>query len=82
MCLTRFSLYIIVSDYSNPHVPGQKLKVTIPGKANMETRTFLATVPIPKQPLPEPKENDIPKELREALFNYSQMHNEWVNAKG
>ena len=66
----------------SPHIPGQTLKVEIPAKADMESRTFCATVPIPKQPLPEPKENDIPKELKEALYNYSQVYDEWVNAKG
>jgi hypothetical protein len=68
--------------HSNPHIPGQKLKVEVPSKANMETRSFLATVPIPKQPAPEPRENDIPKELKEALYNYSQTYDDWVNAKG
>jgi hypothetical protein len=48
----------------------------------METRTFLATVPIPKQPAPESRENDIPKELKEALFSYSTAYDDWVNAKG
>lgn len=48
----------------------------------MENRTFCATVPIPKQPLPEPKGNDLPKELKDALYNYSNVYDEWVNAKG
>lgn len=66
----------------NPHIPDQRLKVVIPAKANMETRTFFATVPLPQQSPPEPKENNIPKELKEALYNYSTTYDEWVNAKG
>lgn len=67
---------------SNPHVPGQKLKVQIPAKANMETRSFYATVPMPRSQAAEPKENDLPKELKEALFNYSTAYDDWVNARG
>ena len=63
-------------------MPGQKLKVQIPAKANMETRSFYATVPMPKGQAAEPKENDLPKELKEALFNYSTAYDDWVNAKG
>eukprot|EP00804_Cyclotella_cryptica_P004117 CCRYP_016853-RB/>CCRYP_016853-RB protein AED:0.02 eAED:0.02 QI:102/1/1/1/1/1/2/489/587 len=68
--------------FTNPHVPGQKLKVQIPAKANMETRSFYATVPMPKGQTAEPKENDLPKELKEALFDYSTAYDDWVNAKG
>lgn len=63
-------------------MPGQRLKVVIPAKANMESRTFFATVPLPAQPPPEQKENNLPKEFKEALYNYSTTYDEWVNAKG
>ncbi|KAL7513231.1 hypothetical protein ACHAXN_010319 [Cyclotella atomus] len=68
--------------FENPHVPNQRLKVQIPAKANMESRTFFATVPLPKSDnVSEPKENNIPKELKEALYNYANTYDEWVNAK-
>ena len=76
-----FTMHSFIS-LSNPHIPGQKLKVQVPEKANMETRTFFATVPIPKQPPPVPKENDLPKEFKDALYNYSQIFDDWANAKG
>jgi hypothetical protein len=45
---------------------GQKLKVAIPAKADMEKRTFVASVPGPKVPFTK-KENILPKEFRDAL---------------
>lgn len=52
--------------FANPNIPGQKLKVQIPAKADMEKRTFVASVPGPKVPFTK-KENNLPKEFKEAL---------------
>lgn len=52
----------------NPNVPGQKLKVTIPKNADMEKRTFVVGVPMPKvkeNPL-DAKDNNLSREFKEV----------------
>ena len=69
--------------YSNPKVPGQKLKVKIPKKANMEKRTFVVSIPVPKVAEPkEVKDNNVPKEFKEALYSYSTAYDDWCVAEG
>ena len=46
------------------------MKVQIPAKADMEKRTFVASVPGPKVPFTK-KENNLPKEFKEALCKCS-----------
>lgn len=59
--VTNYSLTSLLYNYA-----GQKLKVQIPAKADMEKRTFVASVPGPKVPFTK-KENNLPKEFKEAL---------------
>mmetsp|Transcript_19256 Transcript_19256/g.28733 ORF Transcript_19256/g.28733 Transcript_19256/m.28733 type:complete len:757 (+) Transcript_19256:84-2354(+) len=66
--------------FANPNIPGQKLKVQIPAKADMEKRTFVASVPGPKVPFTK-KENNLPKEFKEALCDYSTAFDDWCAAE-
>jgi len=67
---------VIINNLVSCHVldssPGQKLKVQIPAKADMEKRTFVASVPGPKVPFTK-KENNLPKEFKEALCKCSAV---------
>lgn len=88
ICMSSLYANVLYQNNSNPNVPDQKLKVVIPAKANMETRSFVVSVPAPKvegqseEPQPEPKENDFPKELKEALYSYSMTFDDWCDALG
>ena len=63
-------------------MPGQKLKVKIPKKADMEKRNFVVSVPAPKVKAPEPREKNFRKEFKEALHDYSGAFDEWCVAEG
>lgn len=64
-------------------MPGQKLKVKIPKKADMTNLNFVVSVPAPrvKEPV-EVRENNFPKEFKEALYNYSCAFDDWCGAEG
>jgi len=66
--------------FANPNIPGQKLKVQIPAKADMEKRCFVASVPGPNVPFTK-KENNLPKEFKEALCDYSTAYDDWCAAE-
>jgi hypothetical protein len=69
--------------FSNPNVPGQKLKVQIPKNADMEKRSFVVSIPTPKvKESVEIRENNFPKEFKEALHNYSIAYDDWCDAEG
>mmetsp|Transcript_43589 Transcript_43589/g.74420 ORF Transcript_43589/g.74420 Transcript_43589/m.74420 type:complete len:239 (+) Transcript_43589:933-1649(+) len=68
--------------FGNPNVPGQKLKVKIPKKADMIKRNFVVSVPAPKVKEAEIKENNFPKEFKEALHHYSCAYDDWCVAEG
>jgi len=68
--------------FGNPNVPGQKLKVKIPKKANMEKRTFVVSVPGPKVTAPDLRENNFPKEFKEALYIFAGVFDDWCVAEG
>lgn len=74
-------LYILII-YRNPNIPGQKLKVKIPKKADMDRRVFVVSVPGPKVKEPEIRENNFPKEFKEALYNYACSYDDWCVAEG
>lgn len=64
-------------------VPGQKLKVKVPKKADMEKRCFIVSIPMPKIKEPtELRENNFPKEFKEALYVYSFTYEDWCVAEG
>ncbi|KAL3823755.1 hypothetical protein ACHAXA_004848, partial [Cyclostephanos tholiformis] len=68
---------------SNPNVPGQKLKVKIPNNADMDKRSFVVSVPTPKVKEPvDFRENNFPREFREALHSYSCAYDDWCDAEG
>lgn len=67
--------------FGNPNVPGQKLKVKIPKKADMEKRNFVVSVPAPKV-TGELRENNFSKKHREALHTYSCAYDDWCVAEG
>jgi len=69
--------------FTNPNVPGQKLKVAIPAKANMEKRCFTVSVPALKvKEEVETRNNEFPKAFKEALYSYSNAYDDWVDAEG
>lgn len=68
--------------FGNPNVPGQKLKVKIPKKADMEKRNFVVSVPGPKVKAPELRENNFAKEFKEALYNFACSYDDWCAAEG
>mmetsp|Transcript_11560 Transcript_11560/g.21859 ORF Transcript_11560/g.21859 Transcript_11560/m.21859 type:complete len:238 (+) Transcript_11560:817-1530(+) len=68
--------------FGNPNVPGQKLKVKIPKKANMENRTFVVSVPGPKVTAPDLRENNFAKEFKEALYIFAGVFDDWCVAEG
>jgi hypothetical protein len=64
-------------------VPCQKLKVQIPKNADMEKRSFVVSIPTPKvKESVEIRENNFPKEFKEALHNYSIAYDDWCDAEG
>ena len=69
---------------SNPNVPGQKLKVKIPKNADMEKRSFIVSIPMPKvkEEVQPPALNNFPKEFRETLYSYSLAYDDWCDAEG
>lgn len=68
--------------FTNPNIPGQKLKVKIPKKADMDRRVFVVNVPGPKVKEPEIRENNFPKEFKEALYSYACSYDDWCVAEG
>ena len=67
--------------FTNPNVPGQKLKSKIPKKADMEQRCFTVTIPMPKVK-EETKDNKLSKAFKDAVYNYSTAFDEWCDAEG
>lgn len=63
-------------------MPGQKLKVKIPKKADMVKRNFAVTVPAPKVTDPQVRENNFSKAFKEALSNFARAFDEWCDAEG
>ena len=64
-------------------VPGQKLKVKVPKNADMENCCFIVSIPMPKIKEPtELRENNFPKEFKEALYVYSFTYEDWCVAEG
>ncbi|KAL3766210.1 hypothetical protein ACHAW5_002556 [Stephanodiscus triporus] len=69
--------------FSNPNVPGQKLKVQIPKNADMEKRTFVVAIPTPKvKEAVEFRRNNFSREFRVALHSYSCAYDDWCDAEG
>mmetsp|Transcript_53342 Transcript_53342/g.113316 ORF Transcript_53342/g.113316 Transcript_53342/m.113316 type:complete len:850 (+) Transcript_53342:82-2631(+) len=68
--------------FGNPNVPGQKLKVKIPKKADMVKRNFVVSVPAPKVTEPELRENNFSKEFKEALYQYANAFDDYCVAEG
>jgi len=78
---SAFHELIIFFSNRNPNVPGQKLKVKIPKKADMEKRNFVVSIPAPKV-MAELQENNFSKEYKEALQIYSCAYDDWCDAEG
>jgi hypothetical protein len=70
--------------FSNPHIPGQKLKVQVPDTVTTG-ESFLVSVPMPEvegtdsNTVQSPK---LPKNLVVALYEYSFAYDEWTQAIG
>ena len=48
----------------------------------MKKRCFVVSIPAPKVTTEEKKENNLPKELKENLFHYSNAYDDWCTAEG
>lgn len=67
--------------FSNPHVPGQKLKVKIPNSASPGGK-FVVSVPMPEvSRSSNTTQNNIPREIRDRLDEYSQVYDDWCAAE-
>jgi len=66
--------------FQNPNVAGQKLKAAIPKDADMEKLTMIVRIPMPAK-VTEKKDNVFPKELKDALLNYSNAYDDFCLAE-
>ncbi len=66
---------------SNPHIPGQRLKVKIP-ENKVAGETFQVTVPLPEVKSGRKAENKFTKECIDALDKYSTAYDDWLQAEG
>lgn len=67
--------------FENPSVPGQKLRAAIPKDADMENLTFIVKIPQPKVKPTEKRDNLLPRELKDALLNYSNSYDDYCTAE-
>ena len=65
--------------FSNPHVPGQKLRVKVPKNA-VTGGKFVVSVPVP-QTDDGVDRNKFGRQLQEALSSFSQTYDEWCTAQ-
>lgn len=69
--------------FKNPHIPEQKLRLTVPKNWNRTKSGGNIAVNVQKSVVTdEAKENDLPKLLKDALNEYSQAFDDWVEAEG
>jgi len=68
--------------FSNPHNPGQKLRVKVP-KDCFPGGTFKVTVPVKHRPgdSDEKDRNKLPRDLQEALDLFGKAYDEWCTAQ-
>ena len=78
ICLLTF---FFSDNLSNPHNPGQRLKVQIP-QDTLPGGTFRVTVPV-KQPEGEEAgdQNKLPKDFKDLLDDYARAYDEWCKAQ-
>jgi len=66
--------------FANPHIPGQRLQVTIP-KGKSSNESFNVTVPLPSIKSGSKSENKFTKECIDALDKYSSAYDDWLQAE-
>jgi len=66
--------------FSNPRVPGQKLRVKVP-ESGIPGGKFVVSLPAPESRQPTLSANNFTKEAKEALDDYSRAYDEWIEAK-
>jgi hypothetical protein len=78
---TQFVERFVLRVLSNPHNPGQRLRVKVP-KDSHPGSTFKVTVPVK---LPEEDEgkdrNKFPREFQDLLDDFARAYDDWLEAK-
>jgi len=68
--------------FVNPHIPTQKMRVSVPEKWNRDKSGGSITVSVPTVVVrKEKKDNKLPESLREVLTDYSQAHDDYLNTE-
>jgi len=68
--------------FVNPHIPTQKMRVSVPGKWDRNKSGGSITVSVPTVVIrKEKKDNKLPESLREVLTDYSQAHDDYLNTE-
>ena len=66
--------------FVNPHIPTQKMRVSVPEKWDRAKSGGSITVSVPTLVIrKEKKDNKLPESLREVLTDYSQAHDDYLN---
>ena len=68
--------------FVNPHIPTQKMRVSVPEKWDRAKSGGSITVSVPTLVIrKEKKDNKLPETLREVLTDYSQAHDDYLNTE-
>jgi len=68
--------------FVNPHIPTQKMRVSVPEKWDRTKSGGSITVSVPTLVIrKEKKDNKLPESLREVLTDYSQAHDDYLNTE-
>ncbi len=68
--------------FVNPHIPTQKMRVSVPEKWDRAKSGGSITVSVPTLVIrKEKKDNKLPESLREVLTDYSQAHDDYLNTE-
>lgn len=66
--------------FSNPHVPGQKLRVKVP-KNSAPGSKFVVSVPVPVKANPDVDHNKWTREGQDLLDEFSHAYDDWCHAE-
>jgi hypothetical protein len=66
--------------FSNPHVPGQKLRVKVPKNASGGSK-FVVSVPVPVKAEPDVDYNKWPRDVQDLMDDFSSQYDDWCHAE-
>lgn len=68
--------------FVNPHIPTQKMRVSVPDKWDRDKSGGSITVSVPTVIIrKEKKDNKLPESLRDVLTDYSQAYDDYLNTE-